>query len=356
MSFDKTFSTPLILPFFCLLLGTPTIALSATGTGIDIHDETWSASFPGNVPGPLYGAETRQVDRTQTTISIVYDPIKSGPVGSIYSETILGSGTNVFGEPAKAEAYSDGSGTYWVNVNAANSPPLSSGNAKYGYANATNTTYFTKIADTAQFNIDITGGILSLFDGGGGSDPLLSFVTAQVHVINPGSNPLPAENDPAQGFGQREYYYYAKLDGRGGDPSWIAETFDYQSTFPVAVNYIEEKLQGSNYTSTATLQIPQHTIPIDLSSVCLGCDAGVSVILTARAFNPGAETRAWAYLRDPSSISGNDPGLGGAKASYSGINLIPSPTTVVPLPSAFWLFAMGASAVAGFSRSRAKQD
>jgi hypothetical protein len=247
---------------------------------------------------------------------------------------------NTLGEPAYATAFASDSGTFWVEMNADNQF-LPNDNGQ-GFASTTLLYRMRKDSDTQTPTFNVSGGLLRLTDYGGGSTPLFASVTLEASVWMPQS-PGDVWNLPL---------HEATLEGRGGTPA--AETFHYTSQgFDIQPGDYSEVVTSftlSNGTVVnnvfdALLTIPAQVIPIDLSGVCLDCEFYLRVTAFGNAYNPGGETAATAYLRDPLHFGdAANPELGGPAIDFSGVTVLPYVPAPEPAP-----LALGALIVLGLA-------
>ncbi len=89
----------------------------------------------------------------------------------------------------------------------------------------------------------------------------------------------------------------------------------------------------------ALLDIPAQEIVIDTTGVCLGCEFYLNVNLSGLAENPGGESAARAYFRDPLHIGGSDPNQGAAFLELAGVIVLPWVPMPVPEPAPLALLA-----------------
>jgi hypothetical protein len=222
----------------------------------------------------------------------------------------LGDGHNVIGEPTAALAYADDAGTYWASVNAdRNDPSLDDrGN---GEAVATLAYLMHKAKGVpSQIDLHITGGRLKLVDYGGGTAPLEAAILLQVWFV---------KDDVASNTDE----LFAILTGRGGKKG--AETFDWtHERFQIPASSYTESGSDTDIFS-AELEIPAQTLTYNFDSLCDECIFEFWVELGVIANNPGGETTAYAYLRDPVHAGDPDPTLGGASITWEGLTPVPEP-------------------------------
>ena len=249
--------------------------------------------------------QNSQLQNLQDVLTVKTEP------GSIYSSIPLGDGTTILGEPAFASAYVNDNGTFWVEMNANNQfVPTDDGSAD---SRVLLEYLLRKDSTLASPSLHVSGGLLRLTDFAGGQSPLQAHVDLYAEVYDPLHSSGPASTFSAS----------ATLHGRGGTIG--SETFTYESNgFTIgAGDYLESGDFGTNITD-AVLTIPAQVIPLDISGVCLGCDFYLTIIATGYARNPGGETGATAYLRDPVHF-GDTTGLdlGGPILDFSGVTVLP---------------------------------
>jgi hypothetical protein len=239
-----------------------------------------------------------------------YFPMLGIEGDTYHARMTLGDGMNLFGSQTYAEAYVNDGGTFWGAVEADNNNPLYH---DWGHGEATTWLHYSmhKEEGPADVTLHVTGGLLAVGDYGGGTEPLEAFVILDVYVVPE----LPVE--------PYHVNYFAALSGRGGTPD--TESFDWgaEGLDVTEANYHEDGYIGN--VNTADLEIPAQTHPFILDQMCSVCDFRYSVRLTVVARNPGAETYAYAYFRDPVEFGSDDVTLGAASISYSGVTLLPSP-------------------------------
>jgi hypothetical protein len=273
-------------------------------------------------------AEVRETNAAGDEIQSQKEDLSPAP--AYFAVIGLGDHSNAFGQSAAAEAFVDDGGTFWGRVNADNNnlPFNDWGN---GEANTT-LAYLLhkKSGEPAKVTLQFTGGELSLADFGGGTRPLEAGVLLEVQIT------------PVGLAGPASEQYFATLSGRGG--SAATETFDWsQAGFDITdANYTEDGF-GDSITS-ADLVIPPKTVPYVLDFLCDECDILFWVELHVFAKNPGGETIASAYFRDPAHVDDAAPDLGGAAVSYEGLTLVPAPEPAAPACAAAALVALALSA------------
>jgi hypothetical protein len=286
---------------------------------------------------PAKVAEVRETNRAGDEIQYLKEWLSPDP--AFYAVIGLGDHATSFGTSAAAEAWVEDDGTFWGRVNADNN------NAPYqdwgnGEASTTLAYSMHKAKDVpAQVTLQMTGGKLSLTDYGGGAIPLEAGVIVEVTITPDGSTDSASDS------------YFAALSGRGG--SETTESFDWgQQGFDLTeANYTESGHQTSIYT--AELVIPAKTVTYVLDYLCEECDIVFWVELHVFAKNPGGETVAYAYFRDPVHIDDPEPELGGASITYEGVTLLPAPEPAAPAGRAAGFVA--AALIAWRARDRAKR-
>ena len=300
------------------------IALAACGAR-EVAAQVTRYDGPGKI------AEVRELNAAGDEIQAQKQDLSADPV--FWLVIGLGDHTTAFGESANAQAWVDDTGTFWGSVNADNGmlPYVDWGN---GEANTTLAYAMHKPKDgPATVSLHFTGGKLWLIDGGGGTTPLETAILVEVTIQVDGGDAAVDQ-------------YFATLTGRGG--SAAAETFAWsQQNFDVTSANYTESGYGDNI-SEATLDIPAKTVDYDLQGLCEECDFTFWVELHVLARNPGGETKAYAYFRDPVHIDDAEPDLGGANLTYEGVTVLPTPE---PSTAAAEITALAAACVVA-QRSR----
>lgn len=253
---------------------------------------------------------------------------------------------NALGEPAYATGFVNDLGTFWVEMNADNQNQFNDNGS--AFARTYLQYLLRKDSDAAEPVLHFSGGLLRLADYGGGQKPLEASVGLYASVVS---------SDELKSVQQST----ATLTGRGGTPA--SETFDYVSEgFSIDPgDYLEvvthlEFPNGSTSDNVfeAVLTIPSQTIGIDVSGVCLGCSFYLTIEAFGWAKNPGGESAATAYLRDP--LHYRDPaggGAGGAVLELSGVTALPWEPLQAPEPAGLGLVALVAALAVRRGASRA---
>lgn len=237
----------------------------------------------------------------------------------------LGDHTTALGEPAHAQAWADDGGTFWATVNADNNNPPYRDN---GNGEASTTLAYAmhkEEGEPAEVTLHVTGGTLELVDYGGGTEWLETAVLLQVDIKLVGTDI------------EIHQERFAALTGRGGMKEGEAVPPDVPESF----QWSADGFEIGSYTETAIgkgivgakLEIPKQELRYDLSGFCGTCDIEFWIELSVIASNPGSETKAYAYFRDPVHIHDPEPDLGGTSVSWAGVTLLPPPQ-LAPEPRA----------------------
>jgi hypothetical protein len=180
----------------------------------------------------------------------------------------LGNGTNAFGQPTFAQAFSafrNNQATYWVNLNADDTVPDNRG---IGAARVQLTYTAVKQPGDTAFTLHTTGGRLQLADPDAGSTPLSALVELDAFVLH-GQDVLKHVSAHAELFGN-------------GRPSRIAdETFDLRVEgfdFHPGDFGFDFDLNRSNVVG-ARLFIDPMNIPVDLTNIVAGTPITIEVTL-----------------------------------------------------------------------------
>jgi hypothetical protein len=255
----------------------------------------------------------------------------------------LGDGTNAFGEPAFAQAFSafqNGQPTYWVSLSADNGLVLvDNGN---GAADVHFVFDAIKQAGDTAFTMHVTGGLLQVFEDQGKFSPL---ARVDLHAV--------VSTD--QGV-FTDFKAFAQLTGHGGVPA--LETFhaDTAGFHVTPADVIKQETSGTIVGET--LQIPAIDIPVDLSNIFDDVPITISVFLTGEVRSPGTETAASAFLRDPAHVNDPDPFAGALTITFEAAT--PGPGTslgsAVPEPSSLALIVPGLITAWASRRRQCKPD
>lgn len=208
----------------------------------------------------------------------------------------LGNGRDALGADTYVEALSDITGAYWAEAVGDNSLEPDSPGA--GSAAASQSFQLIRTEATASINLLLEGGRLRLFDGGGGTDPLIAELGIDVTV---------------DGSTQSNVIL---LSGRQNN-------FELFNSGDLPGDFVVRDMGRE-----AIFTLERQTYPVDFSSVCVGCEFTLSAQVTARVRNPGGETQALAFLRDPIHF-GEEGAAGAAALEFSGIAEVPEPASAL---------------------------
>ena len=242
----------------------------------------------------------------------------------------LGDGTDAFGQPTFAEAFSTFRGnipTYWTKVEADNI--RSQGDLGRGEADVHVDYIAVKQHGDRSFNLNVTGGSLQLVDPEAHLLPLDAEVDLEARISH-GTSLL------------RDVVATARLSGHGGTFPGTAgenETFDLDASgfdFNPDSAFILLDDGGNNVTGVVSV-LPKMKIPVDLDGITDGTSLNIDISLFAEANAPGGETEAFAFLRDPAHADDPDPLAGGSFISITTDST--GPVGAVPEPSGLALLA-----------------
>ena len=237
----------------------------------------------------------------------------------------LGDGTDAFGLPTFAEAFSTFRGnvpTYWDKVEADN--VRSSGDLGRGEANVRVNYTAIKQKGDRSLTLNVSGGSLQLVDPEAHLLPLDAEVDLEARISH-GTSIL------------RDVVARARLAGHGG--TFATETFDLDASgfdFNPDNAFILLDDGGDNVVGVVSV-LPKMKIPIDLDGITDGTSLDIDIQLFAEANAPGGETEAFAFLRDPAHADDPDPLAGGSSISITTDG--PGPISAVPEPSGLALLA-----------------
>ncbi|MGI0130863.1 MAG: hypothetical protein ACREEC_12070 [Thermoplasmata archaeon] len=237
----------------------------------------------------------------------------------------LGDGTDAFGQPTFAEAFSTFRGnvpTYWAKVEADNI--LSSTDLGRGEADVRVNYTVVKQHGDRSFNLNVTGGSLQLVDPEAHLLPLDAEVDLEARITH-GTSLL------------RDVVATARLSGHGG--TFATETFDLDASgfdFNPDNAFILLDDGGNNVTGVVSV-LPKMKIPVDLDGITDGTALDIDISLFAEANAPGGETEAFAFLRDPAHA--DDPDLLAGGSSITITTDAGGPVSGVPEPSGLALLA-----------------
>jgi hypothetical protein len=206
-----------------------------------------------------------------------------------------------------------------------------------------------KNSETDSATLHVTGGQLALTDFGGGSLPLLARVGMTATVWD-------VATETFVWVGGTE----VTLVGRGGTPD--TETFQYffdpdadgptfvvdDSDYHEIQTVVQTPIGPFVNVYDAVLDIRRQDIQLDLSLVCVGCEFYLNINSHGLAENPGGESAANAYFRDPLHIGNPDPNLGASFLELSGLTVLPWQPMPVPEPPPL----AGLAALAGWLLTR----
>ena len=237
----------------------------------------------------------------------------------------LGDGTNAFGEPAFAQAFSafrNGQPTYWVSLTADNGLVLvDNGN---GHADVHLAFSAIKQPGDTSYTLHVTGGLLQIFDDERKFSP-----SARID--------LHATVSTDQGIFD-DFQAFASVAESGNQASNAQFDFSSQGFGVTQSDFTRQQSFGQ--VVGATLEIPAIDIPIDLTKVFDGVQLDFNVFLSGEVRSPGGETLASAFLRDPAHVNDADPFAGAPTITF---DTAVSPTGPVGVPEPSTLTILGAA-------------
>ena len=275
-------------------------------------------------------------DATGTPVSQAQTQTRSAAPAD--AKVQLGDGTDAFGQPTFAEAFSTFNGnipTYWTQVEADNI--RSQGDLGRGEANVHVDYTVVKQHGDRSFDLNVTGGTLQLVDPEAHLLPLDAEVDLEARISH-GTSLL------------RDVVATARLSGHGG--TFANETFDLDASgFDFNPNnaFILMDDGGNNVTGVVSV-LPKMKIPVDLDGITDGTSLNIDISLFAEANAPGGETEAFAFLRDPAHADDPDPLAGGSSISIT--TDATGPVAAAPEPSGLALFAPALLALGLLRRGR----